>query len=127
MGVTGSGKTSVRNECPRIYDFDPHELLHPSFRQFANLASGSDDLKVGTNLHSCTSEIQLSKPFTLDGRRVVLIDTPGFNDTTKGDFEILSMITAFLERTCVLYPFPFSSLLTDLLLQGMRRESSWRE
>jgi len=76
MGVTGSGKTS-----------------------FVNLASGSEDLKVGTDLNSCTSDIQLSKPFTFDRRRVLLIDTPGFNDTTKGDFEILRMITAFLERT----------------------------
>jgi len=76
MGVTGSGKTS-----------------------FANLASGSDDLKVGTDLNSCTSEIQLSKPFTLDGRKVVLIDTPGFNDTEISDSEVLRMITAFLERT----------------------------
>jgi len=76
MGMTGSGKSS-----------------------FSNLVSGSDDLEVGTDLCSCTSKIQLSKPFALDGHRVALIDTPGFNDTTMGDFEILRMITAFLERT----------------------------
>lgn len=64
-----------------------------------NLASGSDDLKVGTDLLSCTSEIQLSKAFTLDGRKVALIDTPGFNDTEMSDSKILRMITAFLERT----------------------------
>jgi predicted GTPase len=69
---------------------------------------------VGIDLHSCTSEIQLSKPFILDGRRVVLIDTPGFNDTTKGDFEILRIITAFLEKAYVQHPLlPVFSFLTN--------------
>ena len=66
-----------------------------------NLASGSDDLEVGTDLHSCTSEPQLSKPFTLDGYKVALIDTPGFNDTEMSDSMVLGKITAFLERTYV--------------------------
>jgi len=76
MGVTGSGKTS-----------------------FINLASGQDDLKVGKDLDSCTPEVQHSKPFTIDGRQVVLIDTPGFNDTTMSDFKVMMMITALLERS----------------------------
>jgi len=68
MGATGSGKTS-----------------------FINLASGSK-LDVGTNLRSCTEEVQASKPFTVDGRPVVLIDTPGFHDTFKSDMDILGSI-----------------------------------
>ena len=47
-------------------------------------------------LESCTAEVQLSDQFTLDRRRVVLIDTPGFDDTSKSDTEILQMIAAFL-------------------------------
>jgi predicted GTPase len=32
----------------------------------------------------------------LKGRPVTLIDTPGFDDTTKSDSDILRMIAAFL-------------------------------
>ncbi|KAF9647084.1 hypothetical protein BDM02DRAFT_3065838, partial [Thelephora ganbajun] len=75
MGATGSGKTS-----------------------FLNMASGSN-LRVGTDLESCTSEVQLANSFTLDGQPVTLIDTPGFDDTNKSDTEILSLIAAYLAIT----------------------------
>ncbi|KAG9224605.1 hypothetical protein PLEOSDRAFT_1107328 [Pleurotus ostreatus PC15] len=75
MGATGSGKTT-----------------------FINTASG-DGLRVGLGLRSCTSEVQLSKPFQVDDRLVTLIDTPGFDDTTKSDADILAMIAAFLAST----------------------------
>jgi len=75
MGATGSGKTS-----------------------FVNLASHSH-LRVGMDLESCTAEVQLANEFTLDGRQVVLIDTPGFDDTTKSDTDILRMIAGFLAKT----------------------------
>ena len=35
--------------------------------------------------------------FDLDGRRVVLVDTPGFDDTTLSDKDVLTTIAAFLE------------------------------
>ncbi|KAF7374714.1 hypothetical protein MSAN_00356700 [Mycena sanguinolenta] len=72
MGPTGSGKTS-----------------------FINLLSGSN-LRVGNNLQSCTNRVQVAAPFKLDGRWVTLIDTPGFDDTTRSDTEILTQIAAFL-------------------------------
>jgi len=50
-------------------------------------------------LHSCTTTVQLSQQFELDGRQVTLIDTPGFDDTTKSDADILNMIAAFLATT----------------------------
>ncbi|KAF9563217.1 hypothetical protein CPC08DRAFT_335459 [Agrocybe pediades] len=75
MGATGSGKTT-----------------------FINLASGSD-LRVGRGLKSCTNIVQVAQPFELDGRTVTLIDTPGFDDTTKSDADILRMIAAFLATT----------------------------
>ena len=52
-------------------------------------------------LESCTAEVQLANEFTLDGRMVTLIDTPGFDDTTKSDTEILKMIGFFLANTSV--------------------------
>ena len=70
----------------------------PSCIQFINLASGSN-LRVGMGLEPCTAEVQLSNVFTLDGREVLLIDTPGFDDPLKSETEILQMIAAFLATT----------------------------
>lgn len=75
MGPTGSGKTT-----------------------FINLASGSH-LRVGSGLESCTSDIQTSQSFVVDGRYIRLVDTPGFDDTTKSDTEVLKLIAAFLTTT----------------------------
>jgi hypothetical protein len=47
-------------------------------------------------LESCTAEVQLADRFVLDGRKVILIDTPGFDDTLRSDTEVLKMIAAFL-------------------------------
>jgi hypothetical protein len=66
--------------------------------QFINVGSGSN-LRIGTNLESCTAEVQLSNNFTLDGRRVLLVDTPGFDDTHRSDTDILKLIAIFLETT----------------------------
>ena len=70
----------------------------PGCPQFINLASVSN-LRVGTGWGSCTVDIQVADEFTLDGRTVTLIDTPGFDDTSKSDAEILEMIAAFLAAT----------------------------
>ncbi|KAF7422444.1 hypothetical protein PC9H_010600 [Pleurotus ostreatus] len=75
MGATGSGKTT-----------------------FVNMASG-DDLTVGASLRSCTSDVQICKPFKVDGRTVTLVDTPGFDDTDKSDTDVLAMIAAFLNAS----------------------------
>ena len=48
---------------------------------------------------SCTDEIELADKFTLGGRSVVLMDTPGFDDTSKSDTDILKLIAAFLATT----------------------------
>ena len=56
-------------------------------------------LAVGHSLESCTDTIQESEEFELDGRRVVLIDTPGFDDTNITDTEVLNSIAAFLENS----------------------------
>lgn len=75
MGPSGSGKTTFINE-----------------------ASGSD-FAIGKGLESCTSEVQATKPFKLSGREVTLIDTPGFDDTSRSDTDILAMIGAYLSQT----------------------------
>ena len=50
-------------------------------------------------LESCTAEVQLASKFVLDGRPVVPIDTPGFDDTSKSGTDILEMIAFFLAET----------------------------
>ncbi|KAJ6513035.1 P-loop containing nucleoside triphosphate hydrolase protein [Mycena sanguinolenta] len=72
MGPTGSGKTS-----------------------FINMLSGSN-FRVGNSLQSCTNTVQVAPRFQLNGRWVTLIDTPGFDDTTRSDTEILTQIAAFV-------------------------------
>lgn len=48
---------------------------------------------------SCTAEVRLSDEFTLDGKTVTLVDTPGFDDTKNSDAEILKIIAAFFAAT----------------------------
>ena len=64
-----------------------------------NRATDSEAFAVGSGLRSCTSEIQVSPRFLVDGRPVVLIDTPGFNDTVMEDADVLKNISAFLAET----------------------------
>lgn len=64
------------------------------------MASGSS-LRIGKSLKSCTAEVQLANEFILDGQPVILIDTPGFDDTDKSDTDVLKLIAAFLATTWV--------------------------
>ena len=66
--------------------------------QFIDLASGSN-LRIGMGPEPCTVEVELADEFTLDGRTMTLIDTPGFDDTAKSYTEILNIIAAFLATT----------------------------
>ena len=58
-------------------------------------------MEVGDGLLSCSREVQRSKPFDLNGRKVVMIDTPGFDDSTRSDTEILKTIATYLAETWV--------------------------
>lgn len=74
VGLTGAGKTT-----------------------FTNLVSGRTDLEVGDGIDPCTQE-PAAVQFELDGRPVVLIDTPGFDDTTRNDVQILEDIAKWLPK-----------------------------
>ncbi|OBZ66289.1 putative Dol-P-Man:Man(7)GlcNAc(2)-PP-Dol alpha-1,6-mannosyltransferase [Grifola frondosa] len=75
MGLTGSGKT-----------------------EFVNLVSGSN-LPVGDDLEACTKKVALANPCQISGKRVLLIDTPGFDDTEKEQVDVLREIAAFLKES----------------------------
>jgi hypothetical protein len=95
MGATGSGKSTVRFLLSSFGDELPRNSLAHGFTQFINLISGSN-LAISGGLRSCTNAVQFGGGFNLDGCRVMLIDTPGFDDTTRSDTAILTMIAAFL-------------------------------
>jgi hypothetical protein len=96
-------------------------VIYPT-EQFANLASGRDDLTIGHSTRSCTQNVDQTVPFKVDGRPVVLIDCPGFDDSHSSDAEILKRIAAFLTFT---YEMIQSKLkyMYSRLIQGMRRTS----
>ena len=65
--------------------------------QFINLASGSNQPFLAGSERR-VAKIQLSDEFSLDGRAVTLIDTPGFDDPSEAG-GILEMIAASLAIT----------------------------
>ena len=80
--------------------YQSHVESNPS-QKLINVASGSS-LRVGEGLRSCTANVEIAQAFELGGQSVTLIDTPGFDDTTKSDTEVLRMIAAFLATLFVL-------------------------
>lgn len=51
---------------------------------------------------SCTDKIELSQAFELDGKEVVLVDTPGFDDTAKSDSDVLNIVCDYIHSEYVL-------------------------
>jgi len=82
MGATGAGKST-----------------------FINTLLGEEEMQVGRGLQSCTIELAFGSIEKIEGHpllqgyRIVLIDTPGFDDTYKTDFVILSKIATWLKNS----------------------------
>ncbi|EMD33878.1 hypothetical protein CERSUDRAFT_76065 [Gelatoporia subvermispora B] len=74
MGPTGSGKSKV-----------------------INTVTGSQ-FRVGTGLESCTGQVELAT-LDLDGQLVALVDTPGFDDSSRSQADIFKEISAFLRQS----------------------------
>ena len=59
-------------------------------------------MRVGHEMTSCTSKLEyfvmdpISSPPQLKDHRVVIVDTPGFDDTYEDDVEILRRIAVWL-------------------------------
>lgn len=62
---------------------------------FINMFCGSE-LKVGHNLRSCTTAIEVAS-CKLEGQTIVMIDTPGFDDSERSQADILKQIADYLE------------------------------
>ena len=61
------------------------------------MASGPGAL--GEKSETYTSGVRLSNRFNLNGRQVVLIDMPGFDETGKSEMDTLRSIATFLAST----------------------------
>jgi hypothetical protein len=56
--------------------------------------------RAGSRLESCTTEVRAVRLFNhpVYGDRLVLVDTPGFDDTNKSDLEILQLVSSWLKK-----------------------------
>ena len=121
MGVTGAGKSSVRLTFANL-----STETHFSF-QFIQLLTGDTSVKIGDDLDSETSDVQILHFRDPDnGRKVTFVDTPGFDDSRGfddsghggpkfSDTDILKRIADFLLRECV-YLSEFIPLLYYVLI-----------
>ncbi|KUI59267.1 GTP-binding protein A [Cytospora mali] len=71
------------------------------------MASGKD-MEIGHTADACTSDVEPAE-VTVDGKSVIIYDTPGFDDTEGRDAEIFMKISKYLA----------SSYNTDSLLNGV--------
>ena len=91
--------------CGSIMLFDIAGVTHV-FTQLIQLLTGEESVEVGHGLDSCTSEVVCSS-VVLDNLIVDLLDTPGTEDSTKTDVEILQIISDDLvKRYAVKLPLP---------------------
>lgn len=99
IGLTGSGKST-----------------------FINIASDST-LLTSESLDSCTRRVQEAPKFDFEGRRICLIDTPGFDDTDRSEVEILKSIKDFLEvqynSGTLLHGMIYLQRITDVRMGGV--------
>ncbi|KAF7771742.1 hypothetical protein Agabi119p4_6053 [Agaricus bisporus var. burnettii] len=77
MGPTGAGKST-----------------------FVKIATGSENVEIGHTLRSSTQHIRTIRCHNpLRHRDVVFVDTPGFDDDTRSDTEILTEVADWLKQT----------------------------
>ena len=68
--------------------------------QLINTAAGRTEVVVGYDLKSQTQAVQSIRCRHPDGRRnIVLVDTPGFDDTHMSDAQVLRIIANWLKET----------------------------
>ena len=95
MGPTGSGKSNVSDSVITLDAYAKSD-------QFINKLSGGVEKVKATGLMSATQGV---RPHTVlyDGFRFVMVDTPGFDDTTRSDITILQIISDWLAKKCVIF------------------------
>ena len=77
------------------------------FSKIIDTLTNQPGMRSGSSLASCTQQIQAVRVYEHPkyANRLVLVDTPGFDDTHKSDMEILQMISDWLKKTYFFYSF----------------------
>ncbi|KAL2880203.1 hypothetical protein SGCOL_004590 [Colletotrichum sp. CLE4] len=103
MGVTGSGKSS-----------------------FVSMCCGKQ-VKIGHDLNSCTSVVQIHSFKLSPNQTVYLIDTPGFDDTDISDTEVLRAIAHWLnesyKKKVLLRGILYFHRITDVRMTGSAKKN----
>ncbi|KEY73898.1 hypothetical protein S7711_06105 [Stachybotrys chartarum IBT 7711] len=103
MGVTGSGKSSFIARC-----------------------SGKP-VRIGHGLNGCTTTVDVFEYDVSTRRRVYLIDTPGFDDTSRSDAEVLKEIATWLgdsyKNKILLNGIIYLHRITDRRMPGSARRN----
>ncbi|KAH7114770.1 hypothetical protein B0J13DRAFT_681560 [Dactylonectria estremocensis] len=103
MGVTGSGKSSFISLCSK------------------------KSVKIGHDLTSCTSTVDVYAYDVSRESTVYLIDTPGFNDSTKTDREVLREIASWLGSSYTseirLHGIIYLHRISDIRMQGSAKKN----
>ena len=95
MGPTGSGKTNVS-----VFVVPSTSDSQVKDDQFINKLTGNAEKQKASNLRSSTQNVT---PYHISYQdvRLVLVDTPGFDDTYRQDTEILRVIADWLTQKYV--------------------------
>ena len=111
MGATGTGKSTVGSIYVNDVS-DPDSVLMVNSK-FVECATRQAAQSVGHKLRSCTTDIRTVRiTHPGDGRPLLLVDTPGFDDTVKSDVEILIMIADYIVKMCAIQIGRIVSMLT---------------
>jgi len=79
----------------------PLFLIEYLFSKLIDTLTNQPGERSGSSLGSCTQTIQAVRMYDHPkyANRLVLVDTPGFDNTEKSDMEILQMISDWLKQT----------------------------
>ena len=93
MGPTGTGKSNVGRIVRPFFVFSPSLKI-------IDTLTNQPGRRAGAHLESCTTEVRAVRLFNhpIHGDSLVLVDTPGFDDTNKSDMQILEMISNWLQE-----------------------------
>jgi len=105
MGPSGAGKSTVRRKFGSVSSAPKHSLL-PYLLQFINNVlehlNADERAVVDDGFTACTSRVEhYAVPLKDSGRRLVLVDTPGFDNDQLDSAEVVRRIATWLEESCV--------------------------
>lgn len=73
-------------------------MWYLSSLQFISKATGREN-GIGHGLESQTNSVTAIRVTFTDGVKVVLVDTPGFDDTCLSDLDVLKLISDWLKKS----------------------------